>query len=86
MISKLVLATLLLVTSITLLAPQIPRLAGSILGSVLVRGSAHLLKMASSNTATTANYSMAFVTVPNMEVGKKIAGGLGESNTCYVTF
>ena len=80
MISKLVLATLLLVTSITLLAPQIPRLAGSILGSARVRGSTPLLRMASSNAAT-ADYSMAFVTVPNMEVGKKIAGGLGKPVT-----
>ena len=45
--------------------------------------------MASDSNTTPASsgggeYSMAFVTVPNMEVGKKIAGGLGKENTIYI--
>jgi len=58
---------------------------GSLLGTVLSRvvfvSTTWPRTMASdSNTTPTSSgggeYSMAFVTVPNMEVGKKIAGGL----------
>ena len=68
---------------------------GSLLGTVLSRvvfvSTTWPRTMASdSNTTPTTSsgggeYSMAFVTVPNMEVGKKIAGGLGKNkNTIYI--
>lgn len=38
----------------------------------------HLMRTMTTQATTSGLYSMAFVTVPNMEVGKKLAGGIVE--------
>lgn len=54
------------------LAPGLLTASFTFLGQFLPKS------FSSTTMSTSSDYSMAFVTVPNMEVGKKIAGGLGK--------